>query len=111
MAAGRKIDDELEARRCLLAATRAAQTPGEWARGHGIDGRSLTPGRSTSRKAGPPLPGLVARRSRVPSRTPSSNSSHAARPWRGRALDMSWRSTVRGSSSVTTHPRRPCAAS
>ena len=41
MAAGRKIDDELEARRCLLAATRAAQTPGEWARGHGIDGRSL----------------------------------------------------------------------
>ena len=41
MAAGRKIDDELEARRCLLAARRANQTAGEWARGHGIDGRSL----------------------------------------------------------------------
>lgn len=41
MAAGRKIDDELEARRCLLAARRAKQAPGEWARGHGIDGRSL----------------------------------------------------------------------
>jgi len=41
MAAGRKIDDELEARRYLLAAERARQTPGEFARAHGLDGRSL----------------------------------------------------------------------
>lgn len=41
MAAGRKIDDEVEARRCVLAAKRAGQTAGEWARAYGIDGRSL----------------------------------------------------------------------
>jgi len=41
MAAGRKIDDEFEARRCLLAAKRAGKKAGEWARSHGIDGRSL----------------------------------------------------------------------
>lgn len=39
--AARKIKDELEARQCLLAAKRAGQRPGEWARAHGIDGRSL----------------------------------------------------------------------
>lgn len=41
MAAGRKINDEAEARRCVLAAKRAGQSAGEWARAHGIDGRSL----------------------------------------------------------------------
>jgi hypothetical protein len=38
---GRKITTEDEARRCLRAAKAASQTPGEWARAHGIDGRSL----------------------------------------------------------------------
>ena len=38
---GRKITTEDEARRCLRAAKAAGQTPGEWARAHGIDGRSL----------------------------------------------------------------------
>lgn len=38
---GRKIEDELEARRCLLAASRGGLSAGEWARAHGIDGRSL----------------------------------------------------------------------
>jgi hypothetical protein len=38
---GQKITTEDEARRCLRAAKAAGQTPGEWARAHGIDGRSL----------------------------------------------------------------------
>ena len=41
MAAGRKIEDEGEARRCLLAVKRSGRTAGEWARARGIDGRSL----------------------------------------------------------------------
>ena len=41
MAHGRKVHDEGEARRCLLAAKRAGLSAGEWARAHGIDGRSL----------------------------------------------------------------------
>ncbi|MEN9580190.1 MAG: hypothetical protein RJA70_3199 [Pseudomonadota bacterium] len=41
MAAGRKIEDEREARRCLAAARRAGLGLGEWARARGIDGRSL----------------------------------------------------------------------
>ena len=39
--AGRKIEDESEARRCLQAARRSGQSAGEWARERGIDGRSL----------------------------------------------------------------------
>jgi hypothetical protein len=63
MACGRKVHDEGEARRCLAAARRAGQAAGEWARAHGIDGRSLhawsvnLAGRSTagrSRRAPPP---------------------------------------------------------
>lgn len=41
MARGRRIEDESEAQRCLLAAKRAGRNSGEWARAHGIDGRSL----------------------------------------------------------------------
>lgn len=41
MAAGRKIEDESEAQRCVAAARRSGIRPGEWARAHGIDGRSL----------------------------------------------------------------------
>lgn len=37
----RKIDNQREARRCLKAAERAGLSAGEWAREHGIDGRSL----------------------------------------------------------------------
>lgn len=37
----RKIEDEREARRCLKSAKAAGLTAGEWAREHGIDGRSL----------------------------------------------------------------------
>jgi hypothetical protein len=41
VAAGRKIEDESEARRCLSAARRSGLSAGEWARARGIDGRSL----------------------------------------------------------------------
>ena len=41
MSVGRKIDDEREALRCLRAAERKGVSAGEWARAHGVDGRSL----------------------------------------------------------------------
>ena len=41
MAVGRKIEDESEAQRCLSAAQRSGLSAGEWARAHGVDGRSL----------------------------------------------------------------------
>ncbi len=37
----RKIRDERDARRCLAAAKAAGQPRREWARQHGVDGRSL----------------------------------------------------------------------
>lgn len=37
----RKIENEREARRCLSSASAAGLSCGEWAREHGIDGRSL----------------------------------------------------------------------
>ncbi len=41
MPVGRKIEDEREAVRCLRAAERTGLSAAEWARAHGIDGRSL----------------------------------------------------------------------
>ena len=41
MATGRKIKDETDARRCLMAAERGVLSLGQWARERGIDGRSL----------------------------------------------------------------------
>jgi hypothetical protein len=41
MAAGRRIEDEGEARRFLAAAKRSGVSRGDWARARGIDGRSL----------------------------------------------------------------------
>ena len=41
MASARKIEDESDARRCLRAAKLSGRGSGEWARTHGIDGRSL----------------------------------------------------------------------
>ena len=64
MAAGRKITGEAEARRCVLAAKQVGQTAGEWARAHGIDGRSLHAWKLSFErgKAAPP----VARRAAKP---------------------------------------------
>jgi transposase-like protein len=39
--AGRKIRDERDARRCLAAAQRTGLSRTEWAKQHGVDGRSL----------------------------------------------------------------------
>ncbi len=41
MAVGRKIEDERDALRCLRQVGRVGLSVGEWARAHGIDGRSL----------------------------------------------------------------------
>lgn len=41
MSVGRKIENEREALRCLQAAERKGVSAGEWARAHGVDGRSL----------------------------------------------------------------------
>lgn len=41
MAAGRKIEDEKDARSCLEAAARSRMALRDWARAQGIDGRSL----------------------------------------------------------------------
>lgn len=41
MSIGRKIEDEREAVRCLRAAERRGLSAGEWAKAHGVDGRSL----------------------------------------------------------------------
>jgi hypothetical protein len=37
----RKVVDERDARRSLAAASKSCMTLGEWARAHGVDGRSL----------------------------------------------------------------------
>jgi len=50
----RKINDEHEARHCLKAAERSGQTAGEWARDHGIDGRSLNAWRINMARRAPP---------------------------------------------------------
>jgi hypothetical protein len=53
VAVGRKIEDELDARRCLLAASREGLSAGEWARAHGIDGRSLHAWQMNLERRGP----------------------------------------------------------
>lgn len=70
MAAGRRIDDAVEARRCLLAAKRAGQKAGEWARAHGIDGRSLHAWKINFEQGRTPAPGT--RRAATPG--PISNA-------------------------------------
>jgi hypothetical protein len=49
----RKIADEEDARACLDRAKVAGQSPGEWARSNGVDGRSLNIWRVNLERAGP----------------------------------------------------------
>jgi transposase-like protein len=51
----RKIEDERDARACLKAAKAAGLSAGQWAREHGVDGRSLNAWRINlaERGAGP----------------------------------------------------------
>lgn len=67
MAVGRKIEDESEAQRYLLAARRSGLSAGEWARAHGVDGRSLHAWQmNLERRAEGPRP---RRRKPTPTRT------------------------------------------
>lgn len=53
--AGRKILNEQDARRCLAAARASRGGFASWARGHGIDGRSLNAWRVNLHRRGRPL--------------------------------------------------------
>lgn len=60
----RKIEDERDARACLKAAKAARLSAGEWARQHGVDGRSLNAWRMNLSRRGvkrsaPSTPRLV----------------------------------------------------
>jgi hypothetical protein len=58
--AGRKVGGEQEARRWLAAARAAGESPGNWARTHGIDARSLNAWRvNLERRVAPRLVELV----------------------------------------------------
>jgi hypothetical protein len=58
----RKIRDEGEARRCLAAAEAAGGDVGQWARAHGIDGRSLHTWRMNIARRGETARGGASRR-------------------------------------------------
>jgi len=59
--AGRKVESEQEARRCLTAARAAGASAGDWARTHGIDGRSLNAWRVNLERRGAPRPRAAPR--------------------------------------------------
>jgi transposase-like protein len=59
--AGRKVGSEQEARRCLAAARAAGERAGDWARTHGIDGRSLNAWRVNLERRGTPRPRAAPR--------------------------------------------------
>ena len=64
MLVGRKIEDEAEAVRCLRAAERKGMSVGDWARAHGVDGRSLHAWQINIARRGAPAP--VRRCKRLP---------------------------------------------
>lgn len=66
MPAGRKIEDERDALRCLRAAERRGLSAGEWARAHGVDGRSLHAWKRNIARRGVPAPRRQARPASAP---------------------------------------------
>ncbi|HEY0781073.1 MAG TPA: hypothetical protein VGE98_01355, partial [Thermoanaerobaculia bacterium] len=66
----RKITDELDAQRCLVAARRAGGDVGAWARANGVDGRSLNTWRMNLARRG------STRRS-PSARAPTGESMHS----------------------------------
>jgi len=74
--AGRRIFDEQDARRCLAAAKAARGSLAEWARTHGIDGRSLNAWRVNLSRRGVPRARALAPRliELVPATPPSSSA-------------------------------------
>ena len=72
MLVGRKIEDEAEAVRCLRAAERKGMSVGDWARAHGVDGRSLHAWQMNIARRGTTAP--VRRRKTVPK---ANSTAHA----------------------------------
>ena len=79
--AGRKIQDEQDARRCLAAARSARDGLGAWARAHGIDGRSLHTWRVNLERRGVPRRRVVAPKlvELVPTPRPSATARYRLR--------------------------------
>jgi hypothetical protein len=68
MAKARRIDDELEAQRCLLAVEASDLSLGKWCRERGIDGRSLNAWRvNLARRGAKAAPKREPRRKRTAS--------------------------------------------
>jgi transposase-like protein len=65
MAKARRIDDELEARRCLRAVEAAGGSLAVWCREHGIDGRSLNAWRVNLARRGSKVTKSQPRRKRT----------------------------------------------
>ncbi len=99
MAAGRRIDDEVEARRCVFAAKRAGQTAGEWARAHGIDGRSLHAWKINFERGEAPL----ARRAKP---HPGASALVETLPRFERRARLSLRPSLRRRRDFSSHPPR-----
>lgn len=75
--AGRRIFSEQEARRCLAAARSARGGLAEWARSHGIDGRSLNAWRVNLARRG--IPRIRALAPRMVELVPIAAPATAAR--------------------------------
>lgn len=71
MSVGRKIEDEREAVRLLRAAERSGLSAGEWARRHGVDGRSLHAWQMNIARRGTKAP---VRRKRRPKAAPAAHA-------------------------------------
>lgn len=74
----RKIEDERDARACLKSAKAARLSPGQWAREHGVDGRSLNAWRINLARRGS-TPSIAKARSRLVELVPVSPSRAEAR--------------------------------
>jgi hypothetical protein len=74
LSVGRKIEDERDAARCLRAAERKGLSAGDWARAHGVDGRSLHAWEMNLARRGTTWP---AKRRKVSSRPKAKLARHA----------------------------------
>jgi hypothetical protein len=74
LSVGRKIEDEKEAARCLRAAERKGLSAGDWARAHGVDGRSLHAWQMNLARRGTTWP---AKRRKASSRPGPKKAPHA----------------------------------
>jgi transposase-like protein len=73
----RKIEDDRDARACLRAARVAGVSVGEWARDHGVDGRSLNAWRINLSRSG--STGRVEAKPRLVELVPAAPSRADAR--------------------------------